>query len=91
MKFYDKGFINYYEDYVYLQILSAGTVVLDLKVYKDEVCKDFLQCMDSSEFNKQYINSTYEKEFLFNLLTQNQKEIIFRDKENGILIKILKD
>ncbi len=91
MKFYDKGFINYYDDHVYLQILSAGNVVLDLKVYEDEVCKDALRCMSSNEFNKQYIISSYEENFLYKLLTQNKKEIIFRDRPNGILIKILKD
>lgn len=91
MKFYDKGFINYFEDHVYLQILSVGTVVLDLKVYEDEVCKDYLRCIDSKDFNAQYINENYEKDFLYKLLTKNEKEIVFRDKPNGILIKILKD
>lgn len=91
MKFYDKGFINYYEDHIYLQILSAGTVVLDLKVYRDEVCKDTLRCMGSSEFNETFIHKSYEKHFLYDLLSQNQKEIVFRDRPNGILIKVLKD
>jgi len=91
MKFYDKGFVNYYDDHVYLQILSAGTVVLDLKVYDDEVCKDALRCMDAKEFNKTFINEDYEKNFLYELLTQNKKDIVFRDKPNGILIKVLKD
>ena len=91
MKFYDKGFINTFDDHVYLQILSAGTVVLDLKVYEDEVCKDALRCINSKDFNKEYLVQNYNEDFLYKLLTQNKKEIVFRDKPNGILIKILKD
>ena len=35
MKFYDKGFIFKYDDYTQVQIFSAGTAVLDMKIYND--------------------------------------------------------
>ncbi len=89
MKFYDKGFIAKYDDYIHMQIFSVGVVILDLKVYANKICKDTLRCLDNDEFNKQYISSEYEKDFLYQLLSKDK--INFRDKENKILIKIKKD
>ena len=32
MKFYDKGFITKYDDFIQLQIFNVGNLVLDLKI-----------------------------------------------------------
>jgi len=89
IKFYDKGFITKYDDYIHLQIFSVGVVVLDLKIYKDEICKDSLRCMNSDEFNTKYISSEYEKDFLYKLFLQ--ENIYFKDKKKKIFIKVKKD
>ena len=86
MKFYDKGFITKYEDNIHLQIFNAGQMVLNLNIYKDEVCQGTLQCMSSKEFNTQYFHPSYNDDFLYNLFSQNK--IYFKDKENKILIKV---
>jgi len=89
MKFYDKGFVNRYDNYTHLQVFNVGSVVLDLKIYKDEVCRGTFECMDSREFNSKYLNSSYSDDFLYNLFLQ--KKINYKDKKNKILIKIKKD
>jgi hypothetical protein len=85
MKFYDKGFINKYEDYTHLTIFNLGKVVLDLKIYQDQVCQGLLQCISTKEFNKKYLHSSYEDDFLSKLFRKEQ--IRFKDKENKIFIK----
>jgi len=86
MKFYDKGFITKYEDNIHLQIFNVGNLVLNLKIYKDEVCQGTLQCISSEEFNKQYFHTSYKDDFLYNLFSKNK--IYFKDRENNILIKV---
>ncbi|MEA2017310.1 MAG: hypothetical protein U9N59_02580 [Campylobacterota bacterium] len=86
MKFYDKGFITKYDDYIHLQIFNVGQLVLNLKIYKDEICKGTLQCISSKEFNKQYFSESYRDDFLYNLFSQNK--IYHKDKNNNILIKV---
>lgn len=86
MKFYDKGFINYFEDHIHLQVFAVGRVVLDLQIYQDKVCQSTFECMSGKEFNKQYLHSSYKEDFLYNLFSQ--KEIYHKDNENGILIKV---
>ena len=86
MKFYDKGFISKYKNYIHLQIFNVGQLVLNLKIYKKEVCKGTLQCMSSKEFNKKYFNKSYKDDFLYNLFSQNK--IYHKDKKNNILIKV---
>lgn len=86
LKFYDKGFITKYEDNIHLQIYSAGNIVLDLKIYKDEVCQSSLKCMSSKEFNEIYLDSSYKDSFLYELFLQNT--VSFKDKRNNILIKV---
>ena len=86
MKFYDKGFITKYDDYIHLQIFNVGQLVLNLKIYKDEICKGTLQCISSKEFNKKYFNSLYKDDFLYNLFSKNK--IYHKDKINNILIKV---
>lgn len=86
LKFYDKGFIQKYEDYINLNILNAGNSVFNLDIYKDEVCQSTFKCISSSEFNKKYLDNKYEKDFLYNLFSQ--KKIYFKDRTNNILIKV---
>jgi len=91
MKFYDKGFIFKYASYTQVQIFSAGTAVLDMKIYEDRVCKSTFQCQDLETFNSKNLHKSYDKDFLRNLFNTNEKEVIHRDKENRILIKIRRD
>lgn len=91
MKFYDKGFISKFEDYIQVQIYSAGKTVLDLKVYDEKVCKSTFECESSKEFNKKYLHSSYKEDFLKTIFDDKKKETVFRDKEHNILIKIKKD
>lgn len=91
MKFHDKGFIFKYKDYTQVQIFSAGVAVLDMKIYEDKVCKSTFKCQDIEIFNKENLSPTYPKNFLKNLFDKEDKEIIHKDSENGILIKIIRD
>lgn len=86
MKFYDKGFVTKYEDHIVLQVFNAGNLVLSLNIYKDQICTSTFECLDSLEFNKQYLNENYEKEFLYNLFSK--EKIYFKNKSDGILIKV---
>ena len=91
MKFYDKGFIYKYKDYTQVQIFSAGTAVLDMKIYEDKVCRTTFKCLDLKTFNKENLSSSYADNFLKELFERNEKEVIHRDKTNDILIKIIRD
>jgi len=86
LKFYDKGFITKYDDMIHLQVFEIGQIALDLKIYKDEVCQSTFECISSKEFNQKYLNSSYSDDFLYKLFLENN--ITFKDKENGILIKV---
>jgi len=86
MKFYDLGFIKKYNNFISLNILNAGTTILKLNVYKDKICKSTFQCISSQDFNYKYLSSTYNDNFLYNLLNQNK--IYFKDTINNIFIKI---
>jgi hypothetical protein len=91
MKFYDKGFISKFDNYTQIQIYSAGKTVLNLKIYEDKVCSSTFECETLKQFNKKYLNSSYKDNFLKSIFDSNKKDIVFRDKENKILIKIRKD
>ncbi|QKF60221.1 hypothetical protein ACN2EN_11385 [Aliarcobacter lanthieri] len=91
MKFYDKGFIYKYKDYTQVQIFSAGTAILDMKIYKDKICKSTFKCQDLDSFNKENLGRNYEANFLKSLFENPNKEVVHRDNENGILIKIIRD
>jgi hypothetical protein len=86
MKFYDKGFITNYGKYIHLQIFNVGQVVLDLEIYKDEVCQGTLQCISAKEFNTKYLSKSYSSDFLYNLFSQ--KKVYHKDKQNKIFIKV---
>ena len=89
MKFYDKGFVTQYKNYIHLQIFSLGNIVLNLEVYKDKICSSTFQCISSKEFNAKYLSHTYKDKFMFELFKKNK--IYFKDKKNHILIKVRKD
>ena len=91
MKFYDKGFINKYDDHTQVQIFSAGTAVLDLKIYEDRICKSTFECQDLRTFNRQNLHESYDDMFIKDLFEKNQKEVVHRDRANRILIKIKRD
>lgn len=91
MKFYDKGFIFKYRDYTQVQIFSAGTAVLDMKIYEDRICKSTFECQDLKTFNSQNLHPSYEDTFIKELFDKNEKEVIHRDRKNRILIRIRKD
>lgn len=90
-KFYDKGFIYEYDDYTQVQVFSAGTVILDMKIYEDQVCRSTFECQDLDVFNADFLHKSYEKSFLRDLFTKKEKNIVHRDKQNSILIKIKRD
>lgn len=91
IKFYDRGFVSIYKNYTQVQVLSAGVVVLNLKMYKDRVCKDSFECQNYKDFNKEFLSSEYKEKFIKELFEKNEKNIVFRDKSRDILIKIVKD
>ncbi|MDY3200391.1 MAG: hypothetical protein AB7S49_10790 [Arcobacter sp.] len=91
MKFYDKGFIFKYKEYTQVQIFNAGTAILDMKIYDDKICRSTFKCQDLKTFNKENLSSTYADNFLKELFERNEKEVSFKDKENGVFIKIIRD
>lgn len=91
MKFYDKGFITKYDDYTQVQIFSAGAMVLSLDIYEDRICKSTFECLSLKDFNKQNLNASYKDTFIKELFEKADKNVIFKDKKAGILIKITRD
>lgn len=89
MKFYDKGFINKFDDYINLQIYNVGVLALNINIYEDKVCKNMFACMDSKEFNKNFINQSYKNSFLYDLFSK--EKIYFKDKRNNVFIKVKYD
>ena len=86
MKYYDKGFIYYYKNHTNLQLFNIGKVILNLDIYPNKICQGTFECLSAKEFNTQYLHSSYNNDFLFNLF-KNSK-INYRDRKNNILIKV---
>ncbi|NQY93604.1 MAG: hypothetical protein HRT43_05515 [Campylobacteraceae bacterium] len=91
MKFYDKGFITQYDNYTQVQIFSAGTLVLNLEIYEDRICTSTFKCQSLKAFNAQNLDSSYADNFIKKLFDNASKRTVFRDRKNGILIKITRD
>ena len=91
MKFYDKGFITKLQNYTKVQIFSAGTSILSLKIYNNQICRDTFKCQSLKSFNSEFLDKSYDDDFIKKLFDKEDKEIIHRDKKNKILIKIKKD
>ncbi len=89
LKFYDKGFIERYDHKIKLTVLNLGVVVTDMEIYQNKVCKNFAVCFDSATFNDKFLDKSYDNDFLYNLFTQ--ENIYFKDKEHGVLIKVIYD
>lgn len=88
MKFYDTGFITKYQDFTQVQIFTAGKSILNLKLFENQVCSDTFSCLDYKSFNKQYLNSSYKEKFIKELFEKEDREITFKDRVNGVLIKV---
>lgn len=86
MKYYDKGFIFYYENHTNLQLLNIGKVVLNLDIYPNKICQGTFECLNANEFNSKYLDSSYSDDFLYKLF-KNSK-INYKDRKNNILIKV---
>jgi len=86
LKFYDKGFVDIYQDHINLQVFEIGQLALNLYVYKDKICQSRFECLSADMFNKKYLHYSYKKDFLYNLLLQ--EKIYHKDRENGIFIKV---
>ncbi len=91
MKFYDKGFISKFNNFTQVQIYSAGKTLLDLKIYEDKICQSTFECESLESFNRKYLHKSYKAGFLKEIFENPNKEIIHRDRNNKILIKIKKD
>jgi hypothetical protein len=89
IKLYDKGFITHYDNYIHLQVLNIGKVILNLEIYEDKICEGILQCISAKEFNTKYLHRSYANNFMYNLFKKDK--VYFKDKQNNILIKIKKD
>lgn len=86
MKYYDKGFIFYYNDYIKLQLLNIGKVILDLEIYPHKICKSTFECVNSQDFNIEYLHESYDDDFLYKLFKSSK--INYKDKKHKILIKV---
>jgi len=62
-----------------------------VKIYDDKICQSTFKCQSLDTFNKENLSSNYPKNFLKELFQKDEKEIIYKDNENSILIKIIKD
>ncbi|RXK11574.1 hypothetical protein CP965_13420 [Halarcobacter mediterraneus] len=91
LKFYDKGFISKFGNFTRVEVFSAGTTVLNLDIYENQICKDSFKCQNAKSFNREYLHKSYKENFLKELFEKEEKTIVHRDKKNNILIKILKD
>jgi hypothetical protein len=91
LKYYDKGFITKYTNYTKVEIFNAGVAILTLKIYENKICKDTFECQSLKSFNAEYFSSNYKDDFIKELFEKNEKNTIFRDKTNSILIKIKRD
>ena len=89
VKFYDKGFVEKYDEKVHLSIFNIGIPVFSLDIYENKICQGAFSCLDGAEFNKQILSPEYKKDFLYNLF--KSENINFKDLENGIFIKVLYD
>ena len=57
IRFSDVGFLNTGKNYTNLQVFSAGTPLIELKI-QDDICIDYI-CMGKMDFNRDYLNPNY--------------------------------
>ena len=58
-----KGLFINLKEYTQVQIFSAGTAILDMKIYEDRICRATFECQDLKTFNKENLSSKYEDDF----------------------------
>ncbi|MEA1915182.1 MAG: hypothetical protein U9N30_07680 [Campylobacterota bacterium] len=87
MKFYDVGFVSRFQNHTEVQIYSAGASILQLKIYKDRVCRDTFECQSLKEFNASNLHKSYAEDFLYQLFQQSK--INYTDTKNRIRIKVI--
>lgn len=78
LKFYDKGFIKIYPNHTHVTIFSAGTAVLELKIYENRICKDTFECQSFKAFNKAYLHASYEDDFIKKLFYNLKKQLFIK-------------
>jgi len=66
IRFSDVGFLNTGKNYTNLQVFSAGTPLIELKI-QDDICIDYI-CMIKMDFNRDYLNPNYPDEIMQNIL-----------------------
>jgi len=102
IKFSDVGFLNTGKNYTNIQVFSAGTPLIDLKI-QNQVCVDYF-CMGKSNFNEEYLSPSYPNKIMENILNGkpifNSKNIIktqdgftqkLEDKNYKIIYKITQE
>ena len=90
-KYNDKCFISKFDDHLKLQIYNAGVVLVELEVYDEKICKNYI-CVSSKAFNAENFGENYKNDFLKNILSEAlNSDVNFEDKENKIKIEITKD
>ena len=90
-KYNDKCFISKFDDHLKLQIYNAGVVLVELEVYDEKICKNYM-CVSSEAFNAENFGEHYKNDFLKNILSEAlNSDVNFEDKENKIKIEITKD
>ena len=66
-KISDTGFINKFNNGYTLEVFSAATPVLDLKIYKESVCSGF-GCTDKQSFNREFLGNVHYPSFIEDIL-----------------------
>ncbi len=66
-KFYDSGFINQHNNSLKVQIFGVGTPVLDMDIYDKSICLNG-NCFEKEVFNNNYLNNSYPKETMQNII-----------------------
>ena len=72
LRFSDVGFINRAKNYTNLQVFTAGTPIINLKIHH-QICVD-LVCKTKEEFKKEYLCEDYPDELFEKVL--NGKKIL---------------
>ncbi len=64
---------------------------MELKIYENRICKDTFECQSLNDFNKKHLSASYKEQFIKTLFDKEDKTILFEDRSNNVVIKIIKD
>ncbi len=67
-RYADQGFVYESPERIMLEIYGNGHPLMRLKIGKEQICANFIQCMDKKSFNKNVLSGYYPKELLENIL-----------------------